>query len=136
MFYRKKNRHFVLFGKINLPIGNKKVDNRHFNFMSGKVLLGRRRGKTKNKKKMLALSENIALDVVDCVDTLLGVDIDSNLSFISHITRICKKAGKHIQVLRRLTFLRPKQSCCYLNLMSYLSLILLDRVALLLYVGY
>ncbi len=31
----KKVRHFVLFGKINLPIGNKKIDNRYFNFMSG-----------------------------------------------------------------------------------------------------
>ncbi len=53
-------------------------------------------------KETLRLSENIALDVVDCVK-LLGVNIDRNLSFNSHITRICKKAGKHIQVLRRLS---------------------------------
>ena len=53
-------------------------------------------------KETLRLSENIVLDVVDCVK-LLGVDIDRNLSFNSHITRICKKAGRHIQVLRRLS---------------------------------
>ncbi len=53
-------------------------------------------------KETLRLSENIALDVVDCVK-LLGVDIDLNLYFNSHITSICKKVGKHIQVLRRLS---------------------------------
>ncbi len=35
-------------------------------------------------KETLRLSENIALDVVDCVK-LLGVDINRNLSFNSHI---------------------------------------------------
>ncbi len=42
-------------------------------------------------KKPLQLSENIVFRVVDCVK-LLGVDIDSNLSFNSNITRICDNA--------------------------------------------
>ncbi len=48
-----------------------------------------------NHKETMQLSENIVLDVVDCLK-LSGVDIDRNLSFNSHITRICKKAGKYI----------------------------------------
>ncbi len=55
-----------------------------------------------NDKETLRLSENIVLDVVYCVK-LLGVDTDRNLSFNSHIIRICKKAGKHSQVLKRLS---------------------------------
>ena len=33
---------------------------------------------------------------------LLGVDIDFNLGFGSHIQNICKKAGKQLNVLRRI----------------------------------
>ncbi len=49
-------RHFVLFGKTNLPIGNKKIDNRYFNFISSQFLLGWRGHKTENKK-MLAFCD-------------------------------------------------------------------------------
>ena len=56
--FTEKVLHFILFGKINLPIGNKKIDNRYFNFMSGQFLLGRRGRKSKNKN-ILALIWNI-----------------------------------------------------------------------------
>ncbi len=69
-------------------------------------------------KESLQFSESITLDVVDCVK-LLGVDIDKKLTFSSHIGRICKKAGKHCYVLRRLSNVRTSEaSWCYLNATS------------------
>ncbi len=57
------------------------------------------------EKETLELSESIALDVVDRVK-LFGVDIDKKLTFSSHIASnicICKVAGEHCYVLRRLS---------------------------------
>ena len=47
---------------------------------------------------------NVNNSVISCEDVvkLLGVDIDFNLTFDSHIKNICKKAGQQINVLKRI----------------------------------
>ena len=47
---------------------------------------------------------NVNNSVISCEDVvkLLGVDIDCNLTFDSHIKNICKKAGQQINVLKRI----------------------------------
>ena len=45
--------------------------------------------------------------------SLLGVDIDFNLTFDSHIQNICKKAGHQLNVLRRI-----EKNLCKLSRMT------------------
>lgn len=56
--------------------------------------------KTHDKSPVFKLG-NASIECEDIVK-LLGVDIDFNLSFDSHIQNICKKAGQQLNVLKRL----------------------------------
>ena len=67
-----------------------------------------------NPQKFQALflnykEENLTFDldtvtiIADDVVKLLGVHLDSKLNFENHISHICKKAGNHLNVLKRLT---------------------------------
>ena len=47
--------------------------------------------------------ENFTFDLDNVVVKLLGVHLDSKLNFENHISHICKKAGNHLNVLKRLS---------------------------------
>ncbi len=51
---------------------------------------------------VLHIHEGVDLKSTNCVK-LLGVDIDQSLSFKDHISRICKKAGRQLNALSRLS---------------------------------
>ena len=48
------------------------------------------------------ISGRITLASVKCVN-ILGVQVDSRLRFSEHIAGLCKKAGRHINALSRLS---------------------------------
>ena len=54
-----------------------------------------------HKKSLVFKVGNVNIETVDVVK-LLGVDIDFNLKFGSHIQNICKKAGQQLNVSRRI----------------------------------
>ena len=41
---------------------------------------------------------------------ILGIDIDEKLTFTSHINKICRKAGRQVNVLRRLSHMLDVES--------------------------
>ena len=49
----------------------------------------------------ISVDSNKTLDNVSRA-TLLGLDIDSSLSFDSHIEKVCKKLGSRIAILRKI----------------------------------
>ena len=65
----------------------------------------------------LVTSSGKALEQMDTV-RLLGVDIDSHLSFTDHVERMCKKISQRIGVLNRIKACLPfKQRMLYYNAM-------------------
>jgi len=64
------------------------------------------------------LSISIADKNIKCVDVvkLLGIKIDSRLSFIPHVTEICKKSNQKLRALRRVrNFLSEDQAKLLVN---------------------
>ena len=57
---------------------------------------------TKENNASLHISDNVTIMSRPCVK-LLGVFLDSHLKFGEHITTLCKKAGKHLNVLARMS---------------------------------
>ena len=51
--------------------------------------------------KLSLFAEGVALPLIDTVD-LSGLTLDNSLNFGKHITKINKKVGKQLDVLRRL----------------------------------
>ena len=55
------------------------------------------------------------LSNVDCA-TLLGVEIDSKLSFNEHIEKVCKKLASRIAILRKIRACLPLKPVSYTHL--------------------
>ncbi len=51
---------------------------------------------------LLKTNETVTLESVKCAN-ILGVEVDSRLSFSEHVDGLCKKAGRHINALSRMS---------------------------------
>ena len=50
----------------------------------------------------IKMSESVTLESVKCAK-ILGVEVDSRLSFSAHVAGLCKKAGRHINAMSRMS---------------------------------
>ena len=64
-------------------------------------------------KYMLTINKNVKLESLDYVK-LLGVTVDTKLTFTRHVDELCSKAGKKINMLRRLANVLTMEAKCLL----------------------
>ena len=64
-------------------------------------------------KYMLTINKNVKLESLDYVK-LLGVTVDTKLTFTRHVDELCSKAGKKINMLRRLSNVLTMEAKCLL----------------------
>ena len=64
-------------------------------------------------KYMLTINKNVKLESLDYVK-LLGVTVDTKLTFTRHVDELCSKAGKKINMLRHLSNLLTMEAKCLL----------------------
>ena len=92
------------------------------------TITGKRRVANINRSDIDVIVNGKQLSNVDCA-TLLGVEIDSKLSFNEHVEKVCKKLASRIAILRKIRACLPlKQRLQFYNsiirpVMSYANVV-------------